>query len=269
MQRIHADEEPTIGAILSEDTGLHLERRALRERVLSRVPQSLLIVGVMDHAIGEIGVGWKVCEDAAVVVQDRPVGVLAGHVRAQDEDLLGYDVEELAELSLLLPDLLLRLMQILDVEHDPVPPDDGARGVELGDATREVPAILAVDAADAKDVLVGLGERQPPAPVRQDAGCVVGMDVGAPTEAWRIPVLRRTIPETEELGPSSIDEIDGAVGLRSPDELGDAIEDLLQLLGASPGGVLRLPEIARPGGRAATRSLSARQAAESYRPGPA
>jgi len=243
LQWVHANQEPAVCAVLPQNTGLHLERRALRERSLSRVPQTLQIVGMVDHAVGELGVEGNVREHVAVVFENRPVGVLVGHVRAQDEDLLGHDVEELAELVLLLPDLLLCLMQILDVEHDPVPSDDGARGVELGEATREVPAILSVGAADAKDVLVGLGERQPRAPVRQDAGGVVGMDVGAPTEAWRIPVLRRTVPETEELGPSSIDEIDGAVGPRSPDELRDAIEDLLQLLGTSPGGVRRLPEI--------------------------
>src|SRR5262249_7187289 len=45
LQWIHADEKPAIGAILPQDTGLHLERRALRERLLSRVPQSLQIVG--------------------------------------------------------------------------------------------------------------------------------------------------------------------------------------------------------------------------------
>ena len=57
-----------------------------------------------------------------------------------------------------------------------------------------------------------------------------------------IPVLRRKVRDAEELAPSAVDEIDGAVRPRSPDQLRDAIDDELELLGTSPSGLLRVPE---------------------------
>jgi hypothetical protein len=242
LQWIHADEEPAIGAVLPQNARLYLERRALRERLLSRVPQSLPIVGMVDHAVGELGVEGNVREHVAVVFENRPVGVLVDHVRPHHEYLLGHDVEQLAELAFLLPDLLLRLPQILDVDHDPVPSDDGAHSVELGTAACQVPAILTVGAADAEHVLVGLGGRQTRAPVLQEIGGIVGMDVDAPAEARPIPVLRRTVRDGEELAPSAVDEIDGAVRPRAPDQLRNAIDDELKLVGTSPSGLLSVPE---------------------------
>src|SRR5262249_61032052 len=130
------------------------------------------------------------------------VGVHGGYVRPDRGGRVGHDGEQLAELALLLVALLLRFPQILDVEHGPVPSDDGARSVELRVAACQVPAILTVGAADAKDVFVGLSERQALAPMRQDSGSVVGMDVGAPTESRRIPVPRRKGWHPEEVPPA-------------------------------------------------------------------
>src|SRR5262249_9366073 len=89
--------------------------------------------------------------------------------------------------------------------------------------------------------LVGLGGRQTRAPVLQETRDIVGMDVGAPAEPRPIPVARRTLRDAEELAPSAVDEIDGNVRPRSPEQLKDAIDDEVKLLRTSPTRLLPPP----------------------------
>jgi hypothetical protein len=63
---------------------------------------------MVHDAVGEIDVRRNIREHVAVVFEDRLVGVLVRHVRPEHEDLVRHDVEDRAELALLLPDLLLR-----------------------------------------------------------------------------------------------------------------------------------------------------------------
>src|SRR5262249_6964618 len=115
-----------------------------------------------------------------MISEERPVRVDRPQIRPENEDLLRYRVEQLAQFAFLSPDRLLGLLPVLSVDAGAVPAHDGARLVAERKGAGHEPAILPVRPAHAYLVLVWLSGREVRDPFLLEPYDVVGMHGGEP-----------------------------------------------------------------------------------------
>src|SRR6267378_6817793 len=111
-------------------------------------------------------------------------------------------------------------LALLDVDSGSVPLNDVAEVIAQGHGAGQPPAIIAVRPAQAHFTLAGLASGEGAAPLFDVTREIIGMNYGGP-----IPAQRMLHGEAGSFEPTSIDEIDGAVGAGAPDMGGNRVDD--------------------------------------------
>src|ERR1700737_3788438 len=144
-------------------------------------------------------------------------------LRVQDDNGLRYGIGNLAKLTLLLKEFLLRSFSIFDVGIASKPPDDVAFGVELRNDTNEEPSVLSVIPPDASFQFPWFAGLHQGEPFTYEPFQVIGVNHHLPTPTF--PLLQR---QAGVLVPAFVQIFLGSVRQARPQERRDRVDDGLE-----------------------------------------
>src|SRR5437867_11117050 len=101
---------------------------------------------------GEVS-GLYVLQAETCVVEPHLIRVKSAPIRRQDADRLSYSISDAPELSLVLAQLLLRLLSVLDIGARSVPSDHFSPLVADRHSTKQEPTVFSVEATDTSFLL--------------------------------------------------------------------------------------------------------------------
>jgi hypothetical protein len=146
-ERRVASEIPAILPVPAPHAHLHLAPDALGEAAQG-CPHDGHVVRVED-ARPHVVLRGDLLEAQSGVFEGGPVRVEDAALRVEDDEMMRNEVDDHAELALVLADALLRLLAVVDVGPRPVPADDASLVVVQRVHADEEPAVRAVLSEDA------------------------------------------------------------------------------------------------------------------------
>src|SRR5262249_44687823 len=141
-------------------------------------------------------------EGEACVVEHGPIRILNAGLRTKLQQELGHEVDQHAELLLVLPELLFGPLAVLDVCAGAAPPHEGAPLVVLRLGTYQEPAIDAVVPAEPRLYLARFAGRQELPPLFHQRREIVRMERLLPS-----PTVGLFGRETRVVVPSLVQEL--------------------------------------------------------------
>src|SRR6185295_9915378 len=149
-----AKEEPAKPAVFTEQPFFHFEWDTLRKTETSFALDSLQIVGmnISGNSLASTD-AFHFLKRVSLVIEHGPVDLQKRAVLVQDKHMLRKSVHELAQLTLVLPELVLGPFPILDVRARRIPARDVSVVIDDWLVLNEKPSVLPVRSVHALLIL--------------------------------------------------------------------------------------------------------------------